>query len=93
MGILGGLLHLANFVAPALGVGVFLSLLSWVLRPGGRSSPRAWQQAWGLLVWTSLAGLLVLTLGLVYFGRDGKMATYAALVLVAGTLAFWHHRR
>lgn len=93
MGILGGLLHLANFVAPALGVGVVLSLLSWALRPGARWTARAWQRARGMWVWTSLAGLLVLALGLVFFGRDGKMATYAALVVVMGTLAFWHHKR
>ena len=30
-----------------------------------------------------IASLLVLGTGLMYFGRDGKMATYAALVVVA----------
>jgi hypothetical protein len=33
----------------------------------------------------------VLLAGLVFFGRDGKMATYAALVLAQGTLA-WRFR-
>jgi len=36
--------------------------------------------------------VLVLALGLVFFGRDGKLATYGALVLIMGTLAFWRHR-
>ena len=27
------------------------------------------------------------------FGRDGKMATYAALVLVQGTVGWWLHRK
>ena len=36
---------------------------------------------------------LVLLAGLVFFGRDGKMATYAALVAVQGTLAWWLHRK
>jgi hypothetical protein len=35
----------------------------------------------------------VLLAGLVFFGRDGKMATYAALVLVQGTLGWWMRRR
>jgi hypothetical protein len=34
-------------------------------------------------------GVAVLLAGLVYFGRDGKMATYAALVLAQGTLGWW----
>lgn len=93
MGILGGLLHLANFAAPALGVAAVLTVLSWGLRRGARFSPVAWQQARRLFAWASLGGLLVLAAGLVVFGRDGKMATYAALVLVMGTLAFWQHKR
>lgn len=40
-----------------------------------------------------VAGVVVLLAGLVYFGRDGKIATYAALVVVQGTLAWWLHRR
>ena len=32
------------------------------------------------------AGVAVLAGGLVYFGRDGMMATYLTLVLVCGTL-------
>jgi hypothetical protein len=38
-----------------------------------------------------LVGMVVLLAGLVYFGRDGKMATYAVLVLAQGTLA-WRFR-
>ena len=34
-------------------------------------------------------GVLVLLAGLVAFGRDGRMVTYAALVLVQGSLAWW----
>ncbi len=36
--------------------------------------------------------LLVLLAGLVIFGRDGKMLTYTALVVVMGTLAWWNRR-
>ena len=44
------------------------------------------------LLWLVLAGVLVLLAGLVLLGRDGKMATYAALVLVQGGLAAWFWR-
>lgn len=93
MGILSGLVHLANFVAPALGVACLLALLSWALGARARWSEAAWRSARDLMAWSFVAGLLALALGLVYFGRDGKMATYGAMVLVMGTLAFWHHRR
>ena len=39
------------------------------------------------------AGVLVLLGGLILFGRDGKMFTYAALVLAQGTLAWWMRAR
>lgn len=80
--------HLAGFIAPAMAV----ALILWGvprLRRAGRSAPGARLEAFMLLV----AGVGVLLAGLVFFGRDGKMATYASLVLVQGTLAWWLHRR
>lgn len=80
--------HFAGFMAPALVVAFIL----WGvprLRRAGRAAPGARLEAFMLVV----AGIVVLLAGLVYFGRDGKMATYAALVLVQGTLAWWLHRR
>jgi len=38
-------------------------------------------------------GVAVLAAGLAYWGRDGKMLTYAALVLVVGTAAAWLQSR
>ena len=38
-------------------------------------------------------GVVVLAAGLAYWGRDGKMLTYAALVLVVGTAAAWLQSR
>ncbi len=78
------LAHLAGFVAPALGVG----LLLWAglrIRRKGRSGLGSAMQLSLLCV----VGIGVLLAGLVFFGRDGKMATYAALVLAQGTLAWW----
>ena len=78
----GFVLHIAGFVFPALGVAIVL----WAglrLRRAGRLSPAA------QLAWLFAAGCLVLLAGLAYFGRDGKMATYAALVLTQGSVAWW----
>lgn len=80
--------HLAGFVAPA----VFMAMVLWAvprLRRAGRATGGAGLEAFMLVV----AGVVVLLAGLVVFGRDGKMATYAALVFVQGTLAWWLHRR
>ena len=41
----------------------------------------------------TVAGGVVLVMGLVVFGNDGKMATYAALVLATGTAQFLGMRR
>jgi len=85
-------LHLANFVWPALTVAALLAC-AVLLRQGGRKGQpwmRRFGQAWG---WLALAGVAVLLAGLVVFSHDGKMLTYAALVLVQGTLAAWWRQR
>ncbi len=70
--------HLANFVAPAIGVGALsaaLCKLCW-----RRSLTRA---PWFTLAWqSSAAGLLVLVAGLILTRHDGKVVTYVALVIV-----------
>jgi multisubunit Na+/H+ antiporter MnhB subunit len=89
MTLMGLLAHLAGFVAPALVVALLLTLAPR-LRLAGRQGKRRWTRD---LAWLWLAGVLVLLAGLAYFGRDGKMATYAALVLVQGTVGWWLQRR
>lgn len=83
------LAHVVGFIAPALVVGFVL----W-LAPQWSSKGRVarWSRAIDLTVLLA-AGVFVLLAGLVFFGRDGKMATYAALVLVQGTLGWWMRRR
>ena len=72
--------HLANFAAPAF----FLAL---VLALGGRLMlGKAAMCLWAQFAVNFAAGLAVLAGGLVYFGRDAMMATYAALVVVCGTV-------
>jgi hypothetical protein len=73
------ILHLFNFVLPALAMALLMPWAGrWVMGVGGR-----WRQH---MLWHFLVGVGVLTLGLVLQGNDGTMATYAALVLVAATL-------
>ncbi|MDP2072661.1 hypothetical protein [Hydrogenophaga sp.] len=78
------LAHLAGFVAPALGVGLLLWAGLRIRRKGRPGLGSAMQLS---LLW--VLGIGVLLAGLIYFGRDGKIATYAALVLIQGTVAWW----
>ena len=77
------ILHLGNFALPAL---VLAALLAPAVAGWRGLTPRRLWRAWWLLAG---AGLLVLVAGLVGFGHDGRMASYAALVLVVGSLACW----
>ncbi len=73
--------HLANFAAPAFFLALMLAL-------GGRLmlGKGAAMSLWAQFAVNFAAGLVVLAGGLVYFGRDAMMATYAALVVVCGTV-------
>ncbi len=79
--------HVANFFAPALVVALMLSLI-----PRLRRGKSRWRGFIKDTLWLSLAGFGVLLAGLIWFDRDGKMATYAALVLAQGSIA-WYLRR
>ena len=83
MGIWSLVLHLGNFVWPAFALAALLApvVVGW----RGLLRSRLWRV--GALL--GLAGLAVLVLGLVWSGRDGRIATYAALVLVDASLACW----
>ena len=76
------LIHLLNFAAPALVLAFLLPLAArFVTRVSGqkRTTSLTWLTQVAI---HSIVGLVVLAVGLWFFGRDGKMATYAALVLV-----------
>jgi type II secretory pathway component PulF len=72
------ILHLLNFIAPA----VFMALvLPWVGRLVFRKTDflhNWWTQS--AIIFGVAVGVLVA--GLWWFGHDGKMATYAALVVL-----------
>jgi hypothetical protein len=77
MGLLDVLVHLLGFVLPALAVALFLVGGAAVCLPHNPATPRWWVQ-WAV---NAAVGVLVLLGGLVLTGRDGKVATYAVLVL------------
>lgn len=70
-------IHLLNFFAPALAVASALALLGPFVLEKSPAAP-------GWIAQTAInfaASLLPLGLGLWYFGRDGKMASYAGMLL------------
>ena len=76
--------HLLNFVAPAFFVALLLVVLSrWLVGAGGKAMGLGLGRQ---LLTVTGAGVLVLVAGLVVWGRDGRIGTYAALVLVCGTV-------
>jgi hypothetical protein len=85
MGALDALWHLINLLLPAAGLGMLAAGLSKVL----------WQAALRGVPWRRLAGWAgaaagaALIGGLVITGRDGRMATYAAMVLASAGALWW----
>jgi|GEM_PF-162139 len=81
MGLVELLNHVANFCAPAFVVaGLTAWLGPWLVRPAAGALRRGPQ--WLL---NTAAGLAVLLLGVWLFDQDGKMASYAALVLACAS--------
>lgn len=81
MGLLDLLLHLANFIAPALALALLLPLAGRLVY-GRRPMTPAW---WLQVLVNVLVGGLTLALGLWFFGRDGKMAAYGALIFTTAS--------
>lgn len=84
MGFLDALIHLFNFLLPALAMALLLPALARLL----------WWRAlkglgWVLTRRVAFIGVIVLVAGLVIAGRDGAMGTYAALVMSAALVVWW----
>jgi hypothetical protein len=88
MGVLALLNHVLNFLAPALWLASGLTLMSRLFMKKQSLALTLLAQAAIL----SVAGSAVLLLGLVLLGRDGKMTTYVALVLVCASVQVWLQR-
>jgi hypothetical protein len=89
MGPLDLLNHLLNFVAPALALGAALAYLAPLFMKNKAVGRTRHSQA----AINSVVGTLALLAGLVFFGRDGKMLSYAALVLATASSQWWAMRR
>ena len=81
MDLLSLTVHTINFIAPALGVAAWITLIHPLIWRKGRR----WQGWRRQFVLNSLAGILMLLLGLLVFGQDGKMLAYAAMVMACAT--------
>jgi uncharacterized membrane protein len=82
MGFFDAISHLLNFIAPAAAVALGVVLAGKVYQrknPSKHSFVR-------LFAINFVVCALVLLAGLWFFGRDGKMLTYAALVVASATV-------
>ncbi len=80
--------HLLNFVAPPLLLGAISAAAAKLLWRGPlRTTP--WLTLGGQ---AAAASLLACVAGLVITGRDGKMVTYAAMVLACAASLWWRTR-
>jgi hypothetical protein len=81
MGPLDTLNHLLNFVAPAAWMAVLLALLARLLLKKTTSALSLRRQ----MAINFAACVSVLVLGLWFFGRDGKMASYVVMAALCAT--------
>ena len=81
MGPLDFATHLLSFAAPAFAVALLVTLAARLLLPR-QNAASGW---WSAFAVNFVVGLLVLGAGLWFYGRDGKMMTYAAMVVVVAT--------
>jgi len=89
MGPLDFFWHLANLFGPALGLALIAPTLAKLLwRDALRAVP--WV---GLAGWVLVADAAVLLAGLALQGRDGRMATYVAMVLSTAAVLWWRGAR
>ena len=88
MGPLDLLNHLLNFLAPAVAVGLVLAVATPIFNRKRLTVRSVAAQA----AINSIVGVLALALGLWFFGRDGKMASYGALVAAAAASQWWAAR-
>jgi hypothetical protein len=85
MGPLDALGHLTNLLLPAAMLGLLSAALAKLL----------WRRELAALGWMRLAKpacaacMLVTLTGLVAFGRDGKIATYAGMVVACALTLWW----
>ena len=77
--------HLTNFFAPALVLGAFAAGATKLLWRRELATVRGLR----LWAWASSAAAIVSAAGLVVFERDGRIATYAAMVVACAAALWW----
>lgn len=85
MGILALLNHAINFLAPALWLALLLPLLARIFM---KKRPVAHTLYAQIAINFVVCGA-TLAIGLVVFGRDGKILTYLAMVLSGASCQWW----
>ena len=75
--------HLLNFIAPAAAMAVLLVLMSRLFLGFFKTKAPLAQVWYAQAATIFVVGCVILLAGLAVFGRDGKMVTYAVLVLGA----------
>ena len=77
--------QLLNFIAPAACVALLVVLLARLFSGFLQAKMTEARTLWVQFAIVFVAGVLLLLAGLLLFGRDGKMATYALLAVGAAT--------
>ncbi|RVU43350.1 hypothetical protein [Rubrivivax rivuli] len=85
MGPLDALMHLGNLFLPGLALGALAAALAKLLWRK-ELAPVSFKR---LALPAALAAAAVTLAGLVVFGRDGRMATYAGMVLACALTLWW----
>jgi len=85
MGVLDAFWHLLNLFAPAIGLGAIAAGAAKLLWRR-ELKPVRWRR---LALWACGASTLALLAGLLITGRDGRMGTYAAMVLACALALWW----
>ena len=81
--------HGLNLLAPAALMALLLSLLARLFARFLSSNQPVSRMWWAQAAINFIVGVLVLTGGLVWFGRDGKILTYLVLVLAMAVSQWW----
>jgi hypothetical protein len=85
MGPLDAFWHLVNFIAAAVGIGGIAAVLAkLVWRHDLAAVP--WKR---LATWACGATAAASVAGLVVLGRDGRMATYGAMIAACAIAMWW----
>jgi hypothetical protein len=77
--------HLSNFLAPPVVLGAIAAIFTkviWRRELARTTTGRLWR-------WATVASALASLAGLAAFGHDGRMATYAAMVVACAAALWW----